>query len=164
MRDEGHFLDCREIKCVPQLFIGSAGSPNSSTPLIQAMREEKKVNAGTQFMQTNLIYDLDLFEEYLEALDKRGVLERVSLLAGIAPIRSVKGALAMRQIPGVKIPDAVVKRMEASADPKEESIQITLENMQRISKMRGVRGLHLTAVGWESIVPRLVSESGLARG
>ena len=69
----------------------------------------------------------------------------------------------MRQIPGVKIPDAVIKRMESSADPKEESIQITLENMQRISKMRGVRGLHLTAVGWESIVPRLVSESGLSR-
>ena len=163
MRDEGHFLDCREIKCVPQLFIGSAGSPNSSTPLIQAMREEKKVNAGTQFMQTNLIYDLDLFEEYLESLDKRGVLERVFLLAGVAPIRSVKGALAMRQIPGVKIPDAVIKRMEASADPREESIQITLENMQHIGRMRGVRGLHLTAVGWESVVPRLVTESGLTR-
>ncbi len=161
MRDEGHFLDCREIKCIPQLFIGSAGSPNSSTPAIQAMREEKKANAGTQFMQTNLVYDLDLFESYLEALDKRGVLDRVFLLAGIAPIRSVKGALAMRQIPGVRIPDAVIKRMESSADAKEESVQITLENIARIQKMHGVRGLHFTALGFESIIPRLITESGL---
>jgi methylenetetrahydrofolate reductase (NADPH) len=161
MRDEGHFLDCREIKCVPQLFIGAAGSPNSSTPSIQALREEKKANAGVQFMQTNLIYDLDLFEEYLAALEKRGVLEGVSLLAGIAPIRSVKGALAMRQIPGVKIPDTVLKRMEDSADPREESVQITLENIARIRKMPGVRGLHFTALGFESVIPRLITESGL---
>jgi methylenetetrahydrofolate reductase (NADPH) len=161
MRDEGHFLDCREIKCIPKLFIGSAGSPNSSTPTIQALREQKKANAGTQFMQTNLVYDLDLFERYLEALDKRGVLDRVFLLAGIAPIRSVKGALAMRQIPGVKIPDAVIKRMESSADAKEESVQITLENIARIQKMHGVRGLHFTALGFETIIPRLITESGL---
>ncbi len=161
MRDEGHFLDCREIKCVPQIFIGSAGSPNSSTSWIQAMREEKKANAGTQFMQTNLIYDLERFEEYLAALDKRGVLERVYLIAGIAPIRSVKGALAMRQIPGVRIPDAVIKRMENASDPKEESVQITLENIARLRRMPGVRGLHFTALGFESIIPRLISESGL---
>ena len=161
MRDEGHFLDCREIKCVPQIFIGSAGSPNSSTPWIQAMREEKKANAGTQFMQTNLIYDLERFEEYLAALDKRGVLQRVYLIAGIAPIRSVKGALAMRQIPGVRIPDAVIKRMENASDPKEESVQITLENIARLRQMPGVRGLHFTALGFESIIPRLISESGL---
>jgi methylenetetrahydrofolate reductase (NADPH) len=161
MRDEGHFLDCREIKCVPKIFIGSAGSPNSSTPMIQAMREEKKANAGTQFMQTNLVYDLDRFEQYLEALEERRVLERVYLLVGIAPIRSVKGALAMRQIPGVKIPDEVIERMENSADPREESVQITLENIQKIRRMKGVRGLHFTALGFESIIPRLITEGGL---
>ena len=118
MRDEGHFLDCREIKCVPQLFIGSAGSPNSSTPLIQAMREEKKVNAGTQFMQTNLIYDLDLFEEYLEALDKRGCAGRVCLLAGVAPIRSVKGALDAPDPGGEECPNAWSNAWRLPPTPK----------------------------------------------
>ena len=75
MRDEGHFLDCREIKCVPQVFLGAAGSPNSSTPLIQAMREEKKANAGAQFLQTNLVFDFDRFQEYLEALERRDVTD-----------------------------------------------------------------------------------------
>ncbi|MCX6054168.1 MAG: methylenetetrahydrofolate reductase C-terminal domain-containing protein [Chloroflexi bacterium] len=161
MRDEGQFLDCRQIKCTPQVFIGSAGSPYASTPQIQARREEKKVNAGTQFMQTNLIYDLEGFEKYLEALQKRNVLERVFLLAGISPIRSVKAAYAMRQVPGVRIPDWIIKRMEGAADAREESVQITLELIEKVRRMPGVRGIHFMAVGWESIVPRLIQESGL---
>ncbi len=161
MRDEAQFLDCREIKCAPQVFIGAAGSPYASTPLIQAMREEKKVNAGAQFMQTNLIFDFDGFKQYLEALERRDVTQRVPILAGISPIRSVKAAYAMRQVPGVKIPDTVIQRMEASADPKEESVQITLELIDKVKTLPGVRGIHFMAVGWESIVPRLIKDSGL---
>lgn len=162
MRDEGRFLDCREIKCAPQVFLGAAGSPNASNPLIQAMREEKKVNAGAQFLQTNLVFDIERFEEYLEALERREVTQRVGLLAGISPIRSVKAALAMNEIPGVKVPETVMRRMENSADPKEESVQITLELIERIKRLPGVRGIHFMAVGWESIVPRLIAESGLS--
>jgi methylenetetrahydrofolate reductase (NADPH) len=161
MRDEAQFLDCREIKCAPQVFIGAAGSPYASTPLIQAMREEKKVNAGAQFMQTNLIYDIEGFQQYLEALERRDVTQRAPILAGISPIRSVKAAYAMRQVPGVKIPDWLIQRMKASADPKEESVQITLELIDKVKGLPGVRGIHFMAVGWESIVPRLVKDSGL---
>ena len=125
------------------------------------MREEKKVNAGAQFMQTNLIYDYDGFSQYLEALDRRDVTQRVPILAGISPIRSVNAAYAMRQIPGVKIPDAIIQRMEASSDPKEESVQITLEMIEKVKTLPGVHGIHFMAVGWESIVPRLITESGL---
>ena len=100
MRDEGHFLDCREVKCAPQAFIGAAGSPFASTPLIQAMREEKKVNAGAQFMQTQVIFDIEGFERYLEALERRDVLQRVNLMAGVTPVRSLKAAQAMADGPG----------------------------------------------------------------
>ncbi len=161
MRDEGHFLDCREIKCRPQAFLGAAGSPNSSTPLIQAMREEKKLNAGAQFLQTNLIFDYDRFVDYLEALERREVTLRAPLLAGISPIRSVKAAHFMNQIPGVRVPQSYIQRMEASADPKEESVQMTLELIDKIKCLPAVRGLHFMSVTWESIVPRLIRESGL---
>jgi len=161
MRDEGHFLDCREIKCVPQAYLGAAGSPNSSTPLIQAMREEKKINAGAQFLQTNLVFDFERFVEYLEALERRDVTARAPLLVGVSPIRSVKAAHYMNQIPGVRVPDAYIQRMEASADAKEESVQMTLELIDKIKRLRGVRGLHFMSVTWESIVPRLIRESGL---
>lgn len=164
MRDEGQFLDCRELKCAPQLFIGAAGSPFASTPLIQALREHKKVNAGTQFLQTQTIFDLEGFERYLEALDKHGVLQNVHLIAGVSPVKTVRGAGLMNQVPGIKVPERYFKRLEAAADPKEESVQMTLELIDGLKRLPGVRGIHFMAVGWESIVPRLVQESGLGSG
>jgi methylenetetrahydrofolate reductase (NADPH) len=161
MRDESHFLDCREVKCAPKAYIGTAGSPFASTPLIQAMREEKKANAGAQFMQTQCIFDVEGFERYLEALDRRDVLQRVNLMAGITPVRSLNAARAMAAVPGIKIPETVFKRLEYAVDPKEESIQMTLEMIDKIKVLRGVKGIHFMAVGWESIVPRLIKESNL---
>jgi methylenetetrahydrofolate reductase (NADPH) len=161
MRDECRFLDARELKCGPQLFIGAAGSPYASADRFQAMREEKKVNAGAQFFQTNLVYDVEGFEHWLAALEKRGVFGRVFILAGVTPIRSAKAAHLMNQVPGVKIPAPLVERMEKAKDPKEEGVQIALEIVERVKHMPGVNGLHFMAVGWESIVPRLVKESGL---
>lgn len=163
MRDESHFLDCREVKCAPKAFIGAAGSPFASTPLIQAMREEKKVNAGVQFIQTQCIFDLEGFERYLEALERRDVLQRVKLMAGLTPVRSLNAAKAMAAVPGIKVPASVFKRLESASDPKEESIQMTLELMQKIRALPGVSGIHFMAVGWESVVPRLIQESGLGQ-
>jgi methylenetetrahydrofolate reductase (NADPH) len=161
MRDEGHFLDEREIKVSPPVFIGAAASPNSSTVSIQVARETKKINAGAQFFQTNLIYDVERFEQYLAGLDKDGLLSRVHILAGAAPIRSVKAAQMMNQVPGIVIPERIIKRLENAADPKEEGIQVALEIIERVKNLPGVRGIHFMAVGWESIVPRLAQESGL---
>ncbi|MEP7358138.1 MAG: methylenetetrahydrofolate reductase, partial [Anaerolineales bacterium] len=163
MRDEGHFLDKRELKTRPPLFIGAAGSPYASADRFQAMREHKKVNAGAQFFQTNLVYDVDGFERWLAALDQRGVLGQVYILAGVAPIRSAKAARLMGAVPGVKIPPALIQRLEAAKDPKEEGAQIVLEIAERVRHLPGVNGLHFMAVGWESIVPRLVRELGLSR-
>lgn len=161
MRDEGCFLDEREIKVTPSIFIGAASSPNSSTLSIQAQRETKKVNAGAQFFQTNLIYDVDHFEQYLGRLEQSGLLGKVYILAGVAPIRSSKAAHMMNKVPGVHIPEATIQRMEASKDPKEEGIQVALEIIDRVRNLPGIGGIHFMAVGWESVVPRLIVESGL---
>lgn len=160
MRDEGRFLDQREIKPTPPVFIGAASSPNSSNPRFQALRETKKVNAGAQFFQTNLIYDVDAFKAYLDLLDKAGVLGRAFILAGVAPIRSAKAAQMMNNVPGISIPPALLERMEKSSTPKEEGVQIALEIIDGIKDLP-VNGIHFMAVGWESIVPRLLEESGL---
>ncbi len=161
MRDEGHFLDNRKIDPTPPVFIGAASSPYASTFRYQAARETKKVNAGAQFFQTNLIYDVPAFKEYLANLESAGLLGKVFVLAGIAPIRSLKAAQMMNQVPGVVIPDSVMRRMEKAADPKEEGIHIALEIIEQVKSLPGIHGVHFMAVGWESIVPRLIKDSGL---
>ncbi len=165
MRDEGKYLDGRNIKFPPKYFLGAAGSPFASEPRFQAIREHKKVNAGAQFFQTNLVYDADGLDIWLNELAKRNILDKVYILIGVTPLKSFKVAKYMNEeVPGVSIPDSLMKRMEAAeaaGNAEEEGVQIALELMEKIKTKQGVNGFHLMAVGWEEIVPRIVTEAGL---
>lgn len=163
MRDEGHYMDGRPIKFPPKLFLGAAASPFASEPKFQAIREHKKVNAGAQFFQTNLVYDADGLELWLNELAKRNILDKVYILIGVTPLKSLKMAQYMhKDVPGVFVPEALMKRLEkAGDDAAEEGVQIALELIEAIKTKQGVNGIHLMAVGWEEIVPRIVSEAGL---
>lgn len=163
MRDEGKYLDGRPMKFPPKYFLGAAGSPYASEPRFQAIREHKKVNAGAQFFQTNLVYDPDGLEIWLNELAKRNILDKVYILIGITPLKSFKVAQYMNdEVPGVTIPDKLMKRMEAAGDgAAEEGVQIALELIEAVKNKQGVNGIHLMAVGWEEIVPRIITEAGL---
>ncbi len=163
MRDEGKYLDGRAIKFPPKFFLGSAASPFASEPRFQAIREHKKINAGAQFFQTNLVYDPDGFEVWLNALAQRNILDKVYILVGVTPLKSLKVAQYMHnEVPGVFIPEKLLKRMEAAGDKaEEEGVQIALEIIEAVKSKQGVNGIHIMAVGWEEIVPRLVKEAGL---
>ena len=163
MRDEGKYLDGRKIKFRPQYFLGAAGAPFASRPEFQAIREHKKINAGAQFFQTNLVYDPGGLEIWLNELAKRNILDKVYILIGITPLKSLKMAQYMHhEIPGVIIPNYLRKRLEDAGDGvAEEGVQIALELITAIKRLQGVNGIHLMAVGWEKIVPRIVEEAGL---
>ena len=164
MRDEGKYLDGRKIKFPPQIFLGAAGSPFASNPSFQAIREHKKINAGAQFFQTNLVYDPDGLDIWLNELAKRNILDKVYILIGVTPLKSLKVAQYMHnEVPGVFIPKSLLNRMEdAGEDAAEEGVQIALELIESIKEKQGVNGIHLMAVGWEKIVPRIITEAGLA--
>ena len=164
MRDEGKYLDGRNIKFRPQLFLGAAAAPFASEPKYQAIREHKKINAGAQFFQTNLVYDPDGMEIWLNELAKRNILDKVYLLIGITPLKSLRVAQYMHnEVPGVFIPEKLLKRMEAAGKDGEAEVgfEIALELIAEIRKKEGVNGIHLMAVGWEDIVPRLITEADL---
>ena len=164
MRDEGHYLDGREIKFPPKFFLGAAASPFASDPRFQAIREHKKVNAGAQFFQTNLVFDIAGLENWLNELGKRGILDKVYILAGVTPLKSLKMAQYMdKEVPGVFVPKKFLERMQAAGNrAEEEGVQIALELIQAIKGLQGINGIHLMSVGWEEIVPRIVTEAGLS--
>lgn len=167
MRDEGRYLDGREIKHPPMFFLGAAASPFSSNPKFQALREQKKVNAGAQFFQTNLIFDVDGMERWLNELAKRNVLDKVYILAGVTVVKSLRMAQRLLEIPGVYLPKEVYRRMEAAeraGSAAEEGIQIALETIAKIKRYekQGIHGIHLMPVGWDEVIPRVVTEAGLA--
>jgi len=163
IRDTGKYLDGRPMKFPPKYFLGAAASPFASEPHFQALREEKKFNAGAQFFQTNLVYDADGLEKWLNELAKRSILDKVYVLVGITPLKSYTMARYMNdEVPGVFIPEALLARMKDAGDnASEEGIQIALELIEKVKKLQGVSGLHLMPVNWESVVPRIVTEAGL---
>jgi methylenetetrahydrofolate reductase (NADPH) len=163
MRDEGIYLDGRKMKFPPRFFLGAATTPFASDPELQAIRDQKKVNAGAQFFQTNLIFEPERLDLWLEQLDKRDVLSKVYILAGLVPLKSYKAALYLHQkIPGVFIPGRILSRMEkAGKDAGEEGVQIALELIDSTKKKKGINGIHLMTLGWEEVVGRIVVESGL---
>ena len=163
LRDDQKYLDGRSIKFPPQYFLGAAASPFSSKPKFQALREQKKVNAGAQFLQTNLVFDPDGFEVWLNEIAKRNILNKVYILAGITPLKSAKMARFMNaEVPGVTVPQKLIDRMESAGDgAEEEGIRIALELIEVLRKKEGVHGIHLMPVNWEEITPRIVTEAGL---
>ena len=163
MRDEGLYLDGRRMKTSPRYFLGAATSPFASDPELQAIRDHKKINAGAQFFQTNLVFEPERLDPWLEQLEKRGVLDKVFILIGLVPLKSYRTALYLHEhIPGVYLPEKILKRMEAAGEKApEEGIQVALEIIDSVKKKKGVSGIHLMTLGWEAIVERIVTESGL---
>jgi len=168
MRDEGKYLDGRTTKQCPQLFLGAAASPFGAPPKYEAIRAEKKINAGAQFIQTQPIFDYDRFVEWLEALDKRNLLDKVYVMPGLVPLKSTNAAVFMAEsVPGVVVPQTVIARMQAAGDDKlaqqETGVTIALELIEKLHATPGIHGMHIMAIHWEEIVPRLVEESGLPK-
>ncbi len=162
MRDEGRILSGEEIKPRPDFFIGCAANPSIEPPETQVWKLTKKAEAGAEFVQTQAVFDLKRFERFMKLVYKEGLHERLYFLVGVIPMRSPRAAKYMRdEVPGMVVPDELVRRMERAEDPKEEGVKIAVEIINEVRQFEGVRGIHLMPVMWESITPRVVEEAGL---
>jgi methylenetetrahydrofolate reductase (NADPH) len=166
MRDEGLYLDGRTIKNPPRYFLGAATTPFASDPVLQAIKDHKKINAGAEFFQTNLIFEPERLDQWLEQLDKRNVLDKVYIMIGVAPLKNYKIAEYLHtKVPGVKLPEKILNRMEKAGESgSEEGVQIALEVIDAVKHKQGINGIHIMTLSWESIVQRIVTESGLLKG
>lgn len=164
MRDEGKFQGGADIKSPPKMFIGAAANPFADPFELRVMRLAKKVKAGADFIQTQCIFNLDKFEKYMEMVCDRGLDEQVHILAGITPMKSAGMARYMKnKVPGMDVPDEVIKRMEGVSKEKqpEEGIKIAIESIERLKEVKGVHGFHIMAIEWEEKVPQIVEKAGL---
>ena len=164
MRDESKFLGGDDIARPPQMFVGAAANPFADPFEIRVPRLAKKVAAGAEFIQTQCIYNLDKFAEWMKLVVERGLDEKISILAGMTPMKSAGMAKYMKnRVPGMDVPDEIVKRLSDTPKEKqaEEGINICVEAIQQIKEMKGVKGFHIMAIEWEEMVPEIVERAGL---
>ncbi|NWH04144.1 methylenetetrahydrofolate reductase [Desulfobacter latus] len=165
MRDEAKFQGGADITEPPKMFIGAAANPFADPFELRVMRLAKKVAAGVDFIQTQCIFNTAKFEEWMKQVVDRGLDEKVAILAGITPMKSLGMAKYMKsKVPGMDIPDEVIDRLAGVDKDKqaEEGIKMAIEQMQRLKECKGVKGFHIMAIEWEEKVPELVEGAGLS--
>jgi methylenetetrahydrofolate reductase (NADPH) len=162
MRDEKRFQSGEELKVEPRFFLGAAANPFADPFKFRAIRLAKKIAAGTDFIQTQIIYNIKKFEEWMSIVRDMGLHKKVFILAGVTPIRSLGMAKYMKKnVPGMDVPDEIIKRLEGAEKKKVEGINICLDIIERLRKIEGVAGIHIMAIEWEEIVPEIVERAGL---
>ena len=163
MRDQGVFLSGRKITDPPRVFIGAAENPCIPPFEWRPQRLAKKVAAGAEFIQTNYIFDVDVFRRFMARVRDLGLDEKVFILAGVGPLPSARGARWMRaNVPGIHIPDALIERMETAKSPGDEGKNICIELIQEIREIQGVAGVHVMAYRREHLVSEIIEASGVA--
>ncbi|MFW5901194.1 MAG: methylenetetrahydrofolate reductase [bacterium] len=169
MRDEKKFVSGDDIRNTkkselvePKIFIGAAANPFADPMEFRVIRLAKKINAGADFIQTQVIYDMERFRKWMNEVREQGLHDKAYILAGITPLKSGKMAKYMKEnVSGIAIPDHIVERLSEAEDQKAEGINIAVEQMQELKEMEGISGIHLMAIGAEKSVPGIAEKAGL---
>jgi 5,10-methylenetetrahydrofolate reductase len=161
LRSEGRLLSGAQIEDPPGFLVGVADVPLAQDYRFD--RIEQKADRGADFVQTQIVFDVDAFGEWAERARARGLLERMFVLAGVAVPRSPRSARYMRQhLPWVVVPDRVIKRLDAAGpDAAAEGVRLTVEVVARLKAIKGIAGIHVMGLGQMEPVRGVIAAAGL---
>ena len=174
MRDEGLQQGGDKLEVAPKFFIGASWTPMGDPMDFRPYNLKKKVDAGADFIQTQGIYDMELFKSQMEKARNLGLHERTAILAGLIVPKSAMMLKYMdSSVAGVTVPKPLIDRMnkakEAAGDDKkkarelqeQEGIKITVELVQQALDIPGIKGVHIQAIEWETAMEPIVKAAGL---
>jgi methylenetetrahydrofolate reductase (NADPH) len=166
MQEQAKLLSGRELKPAPHWFVGAVENPFAPPLKWRAERLGKKIAAGARFCQTQFIYDMKIFADWMQQVRDLGLDKRCSILAGVGPIKSLRAMEHMRaEVPGMYVPDEVVRRLRGVPDDKvaEEGLKLCSEIIAQCKEIPGVAGVHVMAFSWEDAIPEILERAGLER-
>ena len=162
LRDQAVQEGGDSISSATPFFIGAAWTPLGPPEKFRIIRLAKKIDAGADFIQTQAVYDIKRFAEAVRRAEDMGLTERAAILPGIIVPRSAGMLRYMNNnVPGIEVPDEMIERMKNATDPKEEGIQITLELIDAVKNLSGIKGVHLQAIEAEELLPDIIKTAGL---
>jgi len=148
-------------KPVP-FFIGAAWTPLATPEEFRVLRLAKKIEAGADFIQTQAVYDVKRFSAQLAKAREMGLTDRAAILAGVIVPKSAGMMKYMnKNVPGVEVPEELIRRMESAKDPKAEGVKITVELIDALAGLPGLKGVHLQAIEAEDLLPEIIKAAGL---
>ena len=161
MRDDHRFLSGDEIKQAPEYFIGATASPFTKPMSADLEKTVEKINAGADFLQTQPVFDLATFSQWLAELRRVGGGREASVVAGVLVLRSVEQAERVARVPGVALGQDIVDRLKKAPDAEQEGIAVAVEMAKSLRALPGVHGVHLYSIEWPEAVPLVAERAGL---
>lgn len=163
MRDGKKYQCGEEIKgAAPELFIGAAANPFAYPFEFRAVRLGKKIANGADFVQTQIIYNVDKFAKFMEMCRDLGLTENAYILAGVTPPKSLGMARYIKNfVPGMDVTDDVIKRLQGAKNKRQEGINIAVDIIHQVQEIKGVAGVHVMAIEWEEAVEEILEKAGL---
>lgn len=161
MRDDHKFLSGDEIKQAPEYFIGATASPFTKPMSADLERTVEKINAGADFLQTQPIFDLATFSQWLAELRRVSGGREAAVIAGVLILRSLEQAERLARVPGVVLGEEIIDRLKKAADAEQEGIAIAVEMAKSLRALPGVHGVHLYSIEWPEAVPLVAERAGL---
>ncbi|HMP40519.1 MAG TPA: methylenetetrahydrofolate reductase [Roseiflexaceae bacterium] len=158
MRDQQQFHSGVALSEAPRFFLGGVANPN----IEKIARLERKIQFGAEFIQTQIVFDVPRFRQWMADARVAGLHQQAYILAGIMIIKSAASARFLRDhLPGSRIPEWVIARMEQAAQPETEGIAIAADLTRELLSIDGVRGVHIMSVGWTKAIPHVIERAGL---
>ena len=160
LRDDGTLLSGQTVDPPPRYLIGAvdlgAGEPD---------RLARKVSFGTEFVQTQFVFDVPAFAGWLARVRDLGLTQRCAVLAGVGPVRSLRALDVMAGLPGVRVPAALKRRLRGVPAHRvaEEGMAACAEIVAALRELPGLAGVHVMAVAYEQGVPEILTAAGLGR-
>ncbi len=156
----GYDMAGNELDGAPEFFAGAVVAPAAEPVEPQILRMEKKIEAGAEFFQTQAIYDVDQFAEFMRRVEGFDV----PVLAGIVLLKSAGMARFMnKNVSGVHVPHDLIKRLAADkkkAKSGQTAVEVAVETIQGISDI--CQGVHIMPLGWDHLVPEIIERAGLS--
>lgn len=162
--DEGVDLKGNKIEEPPKFNIGIAGAPNADPLEAEILKIERKVKLGVDFIQTQCVYSVEQAKRFLDAVEYL----KTPVLIGVAPFKS-KAMMnwMIKFVPGIKVSEDVEQRLRRAREKskeafREENVEIFGELVREIRKTTSAAGIHMMAIGFEWVVPKIIEMSGAA--
>jgi len=166
LRDQRKLLSGRDLSTPPRYLIGAVENPFAPPLRFRAERLGKKVAAGARFVQTQFIFDVGIFAQWMRDVRDLGLDQQCWVLAGVGPVKSLRALEHMRsEVPGMYVPDEVVRRLRGVPADKvaQEGLKLCAEIVQQVREIPGVAGVHIMAFSWEDSIPEILERAGLGR-
>ena len=154
--ESGTDMASNKLNGSPHFYTGAVVNPGAKNLDAELRRMEEKIASGASFFQSQAVYDPESFDTFMEAVRPYGI----PVLAGLIVLKSSTMARNLnKNLPGIQIPDRLIREMDQSKDKIKTGIAISSRTIKEIKPM--CAGVHIMAIGWESRIPDILREANL---